>query len=467
MKITRVLLISIFLLTIFATPAQAAGKAVAFIPLLSDVDPNIPIPIQTQDALRPLMPQLLEAQQNGSILEFEASPSTGVLKIVYGGSGFNSAAFAGKQVFSDMEQAVASMKLPQLSSVTAGTGTTADGGLGIFQMTLYDNCFSAGKLFPGARITGSLREKVTNRVLASYDGVADGGGNINFGCFAWSGPYSNVTPGNKVTFQELNGTTLLKTYTVRTPNVTFVSIDKLNSIVRGTGPVGKSFEAYWYHPLWNRFEGSALNILRTGVVSTQGTWRVDFGTVKIRGNDKLNVIVQQTPNFRFTRWMDVPHIYCVLGGNYCEISGIAFKPAALKLVRGTTTYTSSGKFDAQGYYKTRWLNAAGNPFFLKGGDKLSGTGVAQYALPNPTASVNFDTNVVSGKMPKGKYFNTWIRTALGASYKVYSHSNFLGNYSSDFTSQVDLQSGDPMSVQIYYVTPLTGNAFDYFKAFGP
>jgi hypothetical protein len=74
--------------------------------------------------------------------------------------------------------------------------------------------------------------------------------------------------------------------------------------------------------------------------------------------------------------------------------------------------------------------------------------------------------MVSGKTPPNKYFNVWVRTALGNSYRIYSHSNALGNYFSDFTSQVDLVSGQPMSIQIYYPIPASGNALDYFKGYG-
>jgi hypothetical protein len=114
MKMTRVLVIVFCLLSIFAAPAQASGNTVAFIPLLSNVDPDIPIPIQTQSALRPLMPQLLAARQRGDILEFKASLSTGVLKVVYAGSEKGTTALPGKLVFSEMEEAIASMPLPQL-----------------------------------------------------------------------------------------------------------------------------------------------------------------------------------------------------------------------------------------------------------------------------------------------------------------------------------------------------------------
>jgi hypothetical protein len=247
MKITRVMVIIFCLLSIFAVPAQASGNTVAFIPLLTRVDPNIPIPIQTRQALRPLMPQLVAAQQSGSILEFRASLSTGVLKVVYSGSEVNSGPISGKQVFTDMEEAVASMQLPQLPAAASDAPTVSAGGLGVFEMRLFDNCFQARNLVPNARLVGNLRDK-TGRILALYDSIADASGNISFGCFSWAGSYADVVPGHKLTFKEIDGTTLLKTYTVLVPNLTFNRIDKLNSVVRA---YRKEFRAFWYHGLWD------------------------------------------------------------------------------------------------------------------------------------------------------------------------------------------------------------------------
>lgn len=467
MKITRILVIAVYLLAIFAVPVQASGHSVAFIPLLSNVDPDIPIPIQTQNALRPLLPELLMARQRGDILEFEASMSTGVLKVVHSGSGPGVATWPGQKIFTDMGEAVDFMRLPGLPFDASGAPVITAGGLGVFEMRLFDNCFLAKNLVPNAHLKGSLRDR-TGRILAVYDGYADAGGIVSYGCFSWAGSYADVVPGHKLTFQEFDGASLLKTYSVYAPAISFSSIDKANSIVKGTGPAGKKFEAYWFHPLWNATRGAALNVLRTGTINSTKAWSVDFGTVKLRGNDKLHIIVQQNTNFRFSRYMDVPHIYCVLGGNYCEISGFAFKNAAIKIVRGTTAYSYPGKFDAEGYFQATWTNTTtGTPILLRVGDKLSGTGVAQFALPNLTAEVDFATDIVSGKVPPNKYFNLSVRTALGGGYDKYSHSNSQGNYATDFTDTVDLVSDQPISIQIYYSIPTSGNALEYFRGYGP
>jgi hypothetical protein len=232
--------------------------------------------------------------------------------------------------------------------------------LGVFEMRLFDNCFQARNLVPNARLTGSLRDR-TGRILALYDGYADASGNISFGCFSWAGSYSDVVPGHKLAFQEFDGAVRLKTYTVFAPAIRFSSIDKLNSVVKGIGPAGKDYEAYWYHNFWNSTDGAALNILRKGTISSTRSWSVDFGTVKIRGNDKLHIIVQQNPNFRFTRWMDAPHIYCVLGGNAVKYP-VCLQDCSHKIVRGTTIYNYSGKFDAEGISGRRMLGQGTGSF---------------------------------------------------------------------------------------------------------
>lgn len=463
MKTLRVLFAVVFLLSLFAQTAGASPSTVGFLPLLSNVDANLPVEIQTRDAMRAVLPALMAAQARGEILEFEPSPSTGVLKILYGRAAEGTSTLAGRPVFSNMRDAVSAIAFPPAPGAEAsGSEATAR-----FSMKLYDNCFKATGLSSGAHVTGSLRDK-TGRSIALYDAKADVAGTISFGCFSWTGAYSDVIPGYKITFKEFNPTTnaLIHTYTVVAPRVRYTGIDKVNSIVRGVAPIGKPFTARWYHRNWNA-TNTVLNISRVGTVTAAGTWSVDFGAVKIRGNDHLNMVVVMSTYFDFDRWMDVPHTYCVLGGNYCEVSGFAFAPAFIKMVRGTASYTYSGRFGSDGYFRTSFQTLAGDPIFLISGDKVSGTGVAAYPLPVLTSAINTSTDVVSGKAPASSYFELWVLvSATGVSYKKYAHSNSLGNYFSDFTDVLDIQ-GQPLSTQIYHTNLLSGNAVDYFHTFGP
>jgi hypothetical protein len=278
-----------------------------------------------------------------------------------------------------------------------------------------------------------------------------------------------VIPGYRIIFKEYNGATnaLLATYKAVAPATRFTAIDKANSIVRGRGPVGKSFSSRWYHRNWNS-GNTFYYITKSGVIPSTGVWAVDFGSVPIRGNDHLNTVVVMSANFDFDRWMDVPHIYCILGGNYCEISGFAFTPASLKVVKGASTYSYAGRFDSDGYFRTTLQSSTGTPVFLSAGNTVGGTGVAAFALPVLTAAVNYTSNVVSGKAPANRYFDLWaLITGTGIAYKKYSRTNSAGSYASDFTSLVDLQSGQPLTVQIYFVYLGTGNAVDYYQSFSP
>ncbi|MGE5250884.1 MAG: hypothetical protein ACM3QS_11805 [Bacteroidota bacterium] len=464
MKILRALFVLFVLLSLFAVPAGASPSRVGFIPLLSAVDPAIPVQLQTEDALRPFLPALLEAQARGDILEFEPSLSTGVLKVVFARGVSPSSVLPGRAVYAEMKAAVSRMRL----SATAQAHSPGTEATPRFSMKLYDNCFSAVGLAAGARVIGNLFD-TTNRLVALYDDHADSSGIISFGCLSWAGAYSNVIPGYRVIFKEYNGSTnaLIASFKAVAPGTRFTTIDKAHSIVRGKGPAGKAFYSRWYHRNWNS-TNTALNIAKSGVISATGVWAVDFGTVPIRGNDHLNTVVTMSANFDFDRWMDVPHVYCILGGNYCEASGFAFTPAALKVVKGATTYSFSGKFDADGYFRVSILSATGAPVFLSPGNSVSATGVAAFPLPVLTAAVNYSTNVISGKAPANRYFDLWARIAqTGVSYRKYPRTNSAGAYASAFSTLVDLQPTQPFTAQIYFVYLGTGNAIDYYQSFSP
>ncbi len=466
MKTLRLLLVGVLLLLAIATTpavAQAAdqSQAVGYLRLLSRVDPNLPVRVQSQRALMRIMPKLLALQKDGSILEFAPELSVGVLKVKYS-SAMSLSTLAGMQSYSNIRDAMVSV--PQAERVTLGINASGPS----FLAELYSGCFDAVNLGAFSHVVASLRDK-TGRVVANYEGDADGSGNIDLfnRCFSWNGSYSDVVPGYKLTFKVYDTTpTLLGTYAVFAPNIIITTFDKPNAIVGGVGPAGKPYTLFWSHPNLNA-ANTVTNLSRTGTISAAKQWSKDFGAMKFRGGDEFAILLQQSARFTFLHVQNAPAIYCQLGGNYCTLSGIPFQPAKLSIKHFSYTFTFSGKFDAYGYF-SQVLEIKGNPIFLKAGDRISGTGVADYTLPNLTAAINFNTDVVSGKAPASKYFELWVNDPCSCSwYFIWSRSNSLGNYTGDFASQVDLVPTQAANVEVYYYDPATGNITDYYFSVGP
>ncbi len=461
MKIARVFLLAALLLSAFSQTAFASQQAVGFVQLVSRADPNTPMAVQTHQALRRLMPRLLAARDSGQIISFEPSPEAGILKIVYRPSA-GLPDLGGKTVYADMQQALptapAADLAPSLGACTAPN----------FAMTLYGSYFVANCLTPAAKVIGSLRD-AGGSVVAAYSGVVDGTGALYYPHFSWNGPYANVTPGYTLTFKEYAGATLLATFKIKVPNIRFTSLDKANSIVQGTGPAGKSISLEWIHYKWDATD-SRIDLTKVRTISSAGTWKVDFGTTPIRGDDFLFAVVTSNANFTFSANMWTPATYCTLGGNYCELYGFPFGAASMKIVHGGMTYNFSGKFDEWGTFYVELKTAIGTPISLVPYDKVSGTGVAQYGLPKVTASINYTTDSVTGIAPTNKYFEVWLYPeGTGSSYEIYAHSGATGGYSANFMASdgLNLVAGNPYTVDVFYMLPTTGNCLDAYKVYGP
>jgi hypothetical protein len=463
MKLFRVLLIFVCMLAaVAASPAQAVGgKKVGFIRLLASVDAKSPIQTQARSAFNRIRPQLLALQKQGVILAFEPELKAGIVKVEYAVSGPNVMALSQYQTFDNIHDAI-------VPGASAASHTARPEVLSpVFDMELYDSCFDGTFLGADSHVLGSLRDKA-GRIVASYEGYADSSGDIFFDCFPWSGSYTDVLPGYTVTFKIYDSVapTLLGTFSIVAPDIDFTSVNKTTAVVRGTGPAGKPYDISWSHRNWNVADTDTSNT-KSGTISASGTWVKDMSTGTFRGYDSLDVYVMASSNFWFLRWMDVPYIYCQLGGNSCQIAGFAFQPAALSIIHAGTPYSFSGKFDADGYFSAV-LENAGDPIFLKAGDKVSGTNLPSYTLPALTGTINFSTDVVSGKVPANRYFDLWAYSPCSCtSYLVYSHSNATKSYSSDFASQVDLVKMEATNIEIYFADLATGNVTDYFKSFVP
>jgi hypothetical protein len=462
MKTLRLLMVGVLVLLVAATApatAQAAGQFVGYLPLLSRVDPNLPVQVQSQRALSRIMPKLLALQKDGAVVEFEPELSIGVLKVKYSAVSQLSA-LAGIQTYANIRDAM--VNVPRVQGVTQSASGPS------FLAELYSSCFDAANLGAFSHVVGSLRDK-TGRVVANYEGDADGSGYIDYynRCFSWNGSYSAVVPGYKLTFKVYDTTpTLLGTFAVFAPSINLTTFDKANAIVGGTGPVGKPYSISWFHP--NLDAGNTVkNPSMSGTISSVGKWSKDFGATTFRGGDEFSIFVQQNAQFTFLHTQNAPAIYCQLGSNYCDLSGIPFQPAKLSIIHNGVTYTFLGKFDSCGCF-SQVLENNGNPIFLKAGDKISGTSVPVYALPNLIAAINFNTDVVSGKAPANRYFELWVGDLCSCnSYFIWSHSNSLGNYSGNFSSQIDLDPAHAVYVEVFYYDSVRGNITDYYRSVGP
>lgn len=469
MKLFRVLLVFIFMFAaLVATTAQAAGgEKVGFIRLISTVDSKLSFQAQVRHAYDRIRPQLFALQKQGRILAFEPELKAGIVKVVYAASsGPTMTALSQYQTFDSIQAAI--VRAPNAAGPTAPEGSP-EAISPTFFIELYDSCFSASNLGADSHVVGSLRDK-TGRLVASYESDADSNGQIFLDCFPWSGVYSDVMPGYTLTFKAYDSTPLLLgTFTVVVPSLKFTSINKTAAVVRGTGPVGKTFYSYWTHENWDAGNTLSTNV-KSGVIPADGAWFKDMSTGSIYGGDYLEVetlISNLNSNFWFHTSMTAPSIYCEIGGNYCELFGFPFQPAALSIVHAGTTYSFSGKFDSAGSFAVL-LENAGDPIFLKAGDKVSGTNVPAYTLPSLTGTINFSADIVFGKVPANRYFNVWAYTLCScSSYLVYSSSNGTGNYSSDFFSQVDLLKTGATNIAVYYVDPVTGNMTGFYRSFGP
>ncbi len=463
MKATRVLIVTVLLLSVFTSTAGAASvsagtdRAVGFVQMLSQVDARAPVAMQAQDAASRLMPYMLAAQKRGQVVAFEPSLSTGVMKIVYRPS-MGLLKLPGWKVQSTMKAAIASANLPR----RAPPSPQALSGPAQFSLYLYDNVVYASGLPANARVIGTLRD-TTGRLVSVYDGYADSSGGIDSGYFSWAGPWADVVPGYKITFKVNN----VSTYSTIVANIQFTSIDKTNSILNGKGTAGATITAYWEHRNWDSGNTVTFDTGGTTVAGT-GAWSIDFGTVPIHGHDFISANLRQTITFTFFREMYVPYSYCQLGSNYCEVSGFAGTSASIQIVHGGITYSYAGKFNMWGLFSGELLKPDGSPIFLVPGDKVSATGVVQYALPALTAAINYTTDVVTGKAPASRYFNVGIYVpSTDKWYSVYTHSTSTGTYAANFASKLNLVSATPYVAEVYFVAPSTGNTTDFSQVYSP
>ena len=459
MRSLRVFFIVCFLLSAMTSAASAAGlpdRAVGFVQLLSAVNPAAPVALQTEQARLMLLPELLAARQRGQIVSFEISPSTGVLKFVYRPS-LGTPDIQGRTVYSDMHQAMSAVNLAAAGDIHIAGGHNYD-------VHLFDNTFTGDGLLAGALVRGTLFNAAGQVVARSHD-FANGSGHVD-GVFQWQGPTTDIFPGYKVTFAEYNGSSLIQSYPSKVPDVEFTAIDKANAVVHGKGQPGKSLVATTVHTNWDAGNTFLQRTVVTTAAST-GAWTVDFGKAPLHGNDYLQAELHQNGDFTYRRWMYLPHLFCVLHTNQCDLTGLPSTAATIQIVHGGVLHTFAGTFSTLGFFDGFMTQPNGTPIGMNAGDKVSGTGVAQYPLPKLSVTgLDPVANVVSGHAPANKYFQVWVRQPnTGAQWFVYTHSDTTGAFAADFTSQQDLQSGILYVAWINYIVPAAGSQTAVYNSF--
>lgn len=466
MKVFRILMVFVFLLvTVAASPAQAAeGQKAGFIRLLANGDSKLPVIMQAQAAYTRIRPHLMALQKQGVISAFHPVLRAGIVQVQYPATEANAAALSQFSIYDSASEAA----VRPTGGMRSFSGTASPEAITpTFYMALYDGCFGATALGADAHVVGSLRDKA-NRITATYEGYADGTGEIYLDCFPyWSASYPYLLPGYSVTFKVYDSSEVLQgTFTVKAPDLKFTSLVNAKAVVRGTGTAGKNYEIDWYHRNLDAAD-NYIYVTKTGVTTATGAWVKDMSTGKFRGGDYLELYFSENVTFNFMYSMYVPHLHCQLASNYCDLNTFPFQAVTLSIVHANTTYSFSGTTDAFGYFSAE-LGTEKDPIFLKAGDKITATGLATYTLPALTGTINFATNVVYGKAKPNRYFDVSVYNVCSCTlYPGYAHSNSTGNYSVDFTSDVDLIKTEANNLQIIFTDLTTGNQTEYIRSFGP
>jgi hypothetical protein len=462
MKTQKLILALVIILSmgIGTASADQGGISYAFIPLnYQGGDPAAPLEVQSMHSFDRLASKFHAAQQQGDIIAFEPELSFGFIKVQYR-SGFDITSLVGIPVYDDIHTALAlnTFREKKQSQIQKD-------GVPRLQVDLYGSCFEGFDLGANRHIVASLRDK-TGRVVANYEGNADGDGWL-WDCFNWSGPYTSAVPGYKITFQRYNGSTILGTYSSNVPMIKFTSVNKATATVTGIAPAGKPYDAYWGHPKLDLGD-NYLWIEKEGTVPVTSHWSVDFGTLSMRGHDYTDFWVWPNSHFGFGRYFYVPAAYCELGSNYCHFHGFPGQAATFTITHAGVPRTFTGKFDIWGYFYAELLDANLDPIFLAAGDKVSGTGITKYVLPKLTATPQYLSDKVTGQAPANRNF--YVELYLADSdlwYYRWVHSDATGKYTADFSSSLDIKPEDTLTLNVYYRDPGTGNDTDYYNLTGP
>ncbi len=460
MKTLKLLLALAFLLTTGVGTVFAAGTTIGYVSLLPPDPSGAPVAAQAIQQYKLMLPDLLDAQKAGTLLDFRPVFAGGFVKIKYPRD-VDPAAVLGRPVHTNLQAAHQPAKVAE-TRLREGRGIAT----AWIVVDAYDgSCFRLDNpALASARIVGKLQDK-TGRVLGVSDDVADSSGYL-YDCFG--GFYTQINPGYKVTFQAFNGATLLGTYSSVTPALTFTSVTKATSTWTGTATKGKEFSAWWTHP--NLDAGDTYKYTRVdGTVPGTGKWKVDFGKSPFRGGDILTFQVYQNDTFSFSRSMEYNYIYCAVGNNYCYAYGLPGQPVMLTFKHRGIAYSYMGKFRMGGWYYQAFEDAAQLPIFLAKGDVISATGSSSLAIPKMSATFNPATNLVTGTAPANRYLRVQVYPYFSSSAKCnqWVRAGATGAFTADCTTAgIVIEPGTVINISLYSIDPKTGNEV-YYRVFQP
>lgn len=460
MKLTRIMLIVVFLFALISTPAQAQGGRVGWVVLVPQPDPNQPLEYQVRLMLGQLLPELLSAKKAGLVARYKVDYFVGLLSIEYTGSLPESLLRGRLPVYADQHEAIA--RLQPIQPGVQGSGDVIAAGTPHFTFGLYSQCVGVFNAGANSRVLIYVKDSIGNSVGVGENKMDASGG----GVVCLNSTY--VVPGNKITAKVYTpANLLLGTYTATTPTLTFTAINKANSVVSGKAPASKAYSIKWSHKAQDALGGYGSQTL-TGTVSGAGDWSKDFGASPFVGGDEFEITVTLSANFYFHTRFVAPVIYCFLSYGQCTVFGIPRQAASLSITHAGVTHTAAGKFGNDGSFTNNLLDALGNPIVLASGDTVTGTGLPAWTLPTLSAAINYTTDVVSGSAPANRWFDvqvsalqTWVH------YVGRPQSNAQSLYSYDFTSKLDLQPLSVYEIAVIFTSPVTGNMTYWANDFYP
>jgi len=458
MKTLRIVLIAVIISALFvSSSALAQSGKIGYVTLLRQVAPGLPLYTQARQAFDQLAPQLLAAQQRGDILDFQPDFSAGIVAVNYAPGANLTASLNGLTLHDNAQVAIAAI----LHSQPAQSPSPSAAGPQ-FALTLGSSCVDMSGLGANSHVVGNLTD-TSGRLVAALEGDASAAGGLS-ACFNTLGSYNTVLPGYRAAFN-LYIAGNLTSYSALAPVINVTAFTKSTSVLNIQAPVGVAFSATWTHP--NLDAGNTAQIVtKTGTVPA--TWSIDFGTVPFRGGDDFSITLTTATNFAFTRLFTTPYFYCALGGNSCGVYGIPAQANTLIMTHAGAPTSFTGKFNYSGWFGGSLFDTSGLPIFLTAGDTINSTGIATYSLPNLTAAINFSTDVVNGHAPANKYF--WVlvyEIASSSQYSAWAHSSASGVYSSDFSSQLNMDAASAYAVRVYYADAATGNETYVYITYAP
>lgn len=464
MKILHVVFVIVFLFTCIASPARAAaaGREV-FIPLVTQSDPNLPVWVRAEKSYRTFLPMLVAAKHQGQIVDFYAEASVGLLTVKYA-AGAPSLTFFAQQETSDLGAALAQVPLESNNLATPeGTGT-------VFTVSLYSSCFSASRV-PYQGYVSALLYDASGKLL-NVSPARQATSTTSGGCFF---PRTQIEPGHKIIYKvyDKTATILLGTYTSTIPTLKVNPVNKAEARISGIGPAGKPYFVSWYH--WGVGPDRTTQFFSyDGTIGSDQKWTADLSdTTSMRGGDYLTLEFSQTPRFVFQLYRFVPAIHCTIAEGFCLGFAQPFQTVNITITHAGRLSSLKTNAGPEGrFYIDLFDYSSQHGVVLQQGDKISVSGLGEYILPNLTAKINYETDVVSGIMPKNSYASLFLVVMPFGQEDVYDFFDVASApsknfYALDVTSTFDLKVTDTIRVTLIYTDPETGNSVYKVLAFAP